>query len=90
MAELEKGVPHTQISKHTWNSMPAEVIGKFIKNGTYQSETSFKGSVTTQIRNAVDNINSSLEKQNTKPVLFVNDRKIYLTDIVFKFYINWK
>lgn len=88
--ELEKGVHHTKISQMAWNKIPAADIQKYIDNGTYKSETSFKGSLTTQVKNAVDNINTSLSKKNTRPVLYVDDRNIYLTDLVFKFYLNWK
>ena len=88
--ELEMGVHHTKISQMAWNKISAEDIQKFIDNSTYKSETSFKGSLTTQVKNAVDNINTSLSKKNTRPVLYVDDRNIYLTDLVFKFYLNWK
>jgi hypothetical protein len=88
--QLEKGVNYRTISSTTWSSMPAERIEEYINNGTYKSEQSFKSSLNTQIKNAVDKINDNLSVSSTKPILYVNDSTLYLTDLIFKFYINWK
>ena len=88
--QLEKGVNSRTISSTTWSNMPPERIQEYISNGTYKSEQSFKSSLNTQIKNAVDKINDNLSINATKPILYVNDSTLYLTDLIFKFYINWK
>lgn len=88
--ELEKGIHFTDIYKIAWEKFPPEIVQVFIDNETYKDELSFKNSFRTQIKQAVQNINLSLEKNTSRPVLFVDDGKIYLTDLIFKFYINWK
>lgn len=88
--ELEKGIGYRTISTSAWANMPPDKIKKYIENGTYKSEHSFKSSVNTQIKNAIDKINDNLSSNATKPILYVNDSTLYLTDLIFKFYINWK
>ncbi|MGY0393065.1 hypothetical protein ACW5R3_10985 [Bizionia sp. KMM 8389] len=88
--ELEKGVHYTDIFKWSWQNIDPSIVQKFIENKTYVDETSFKNSFRTQIKEAVKNINTSLSKNSSRPVLYVDEGKIYLTDLVFKFYINWK
>ena len=88
--QLERGISHRTISSLSWTNMPAEKIKQYIDNETYKSEHSFKSSINTQIKNAVDKINDNLSVSATKPIIYVNDSTIYLTDIIFKFYINWK
>lgn len=88
--ELEKGVTHRDVSSKAWSNMPPEKIKKFVDNKTYKSETSFKNSITSQVKNAIDRINDNLSSKATRPILFVNDSTLYLTDLIFKFYINWK
>lgn len=88
--ELEKGVHYTDIFKWSWQNIDPSIVQNFINNGTYVDETSFKNSFRTQIKEAVKNINTSLSKNSSRPVLYVDEGKIYLTDLVFKFYINWK
>jgi enamine deaminase RidA (YjgF/YER057c/UK114 family) len=70
--------------------MPAATIQKFVDNGTYQSETTFKGALTNQILQAVERINANLTKNGSRQVLYVDDKKVYLTDLMFKFYLDWK
>jgi len=88
--ELEKGVHYTDIFKWSWQNIDPTIVQKFINNKTYVDETSFKNSFRTQIKEAVKNINTSLSKNSSRPVLYVDEGKIYLTDLIFKFYINWK
>lgn len=88
--ELEKGIHFTDIFKWSWQNIDPTIVQKFIDNKTYVDETSFKNSFRTQIKEAVKNINTSLSKNSSRPVLYVDEGKIYLTDLVFKFYINWK
>ncbi len=88
--DLEKGVSHRAISSSAWANMPSEKIQQYLENETYKSEQSFKSSINTQIKNAIDKINDNLSTNATKPILYVNDSTLYLTDLVFKFYINWK
>lgn len=87
---LEKGIHYTDIFKLSWNNISPEKVQDFIDNGTYVDETSFKNSFRTQIKQAVQNINLSLEKNSSRPVLYVDEGKIFLTDLIFKFYINWR
>ena len=88
--ELERGVSYTEISHWSWNQISSSVIQQFIDNGTYQSEASFKGALTNQILQAVERINSNIEKSSVRPILYVDDKKVYLMDLIFKFYLNWK
>lgn len=88
--ELEKGISYTDISHWSWNQISGEKIQKFIENGTYQSEASFKGALTNQILQAVERINSNIEKNSVRPILYVDEKKVYLMDLIFKFYLNWK
>lgn len=88
--QLEKGIHYTDIYKWSWSNILPETIQEYISNGTYVDETSFKNSFRTQIKEAVKNINTSLEKNSSRPVLYVDEGKIFLTDLIFKFYINWK
>jgi hypothetical protein len=90
ISKLEKGVSYTEISNWSWTHMPAETIQKFVDNGTYQSEATFKGALTHQILQAVERINANLTKTSSRQVLYVDDKKVYLTDLMFKFYLNWK
>lgn len=90
ISKLEKGVSYTEISNWSWSQLPAETIQKFVDNGTYQSEVTFKGALTNQILQAVERINSNLTKTSSRQVLYVDDKKVYLTDLMFKFYLNWK
>lgn len=88
--DLEKGIHYTDIFKWSWQNIDPSVVQKFIDNKTYVDETSFKNSFRTQIKEAVKNINTSLTKNSSRPVLYVDEGNIYLTDLIFKFYINWK
>jgi hypothetical protein len=90
IGDLEKGIHYTDIFKWSWQNIDPETVQKFIENETYVDETSFKNSFRTQIKDAVQNINTSLSKNSSRPVLYVDEGKIYLTDLIFKFYMNWK
>jgi hypothetical protein len=88
--ELEKGIHYTDIFRWSWDHLPSEKIKEFIDNGTYTDETSFKNSFRTQIKQAVEKVNQNLEKSSSRPVLYVDAGKTYLTDLIFKFYITWR
>lgn len=88
--DMEKGLTYKSISSWTWSQLDPDFIAQFITKGKYQNESSFKSSINTQIRNAFDKINENFEKTSTKPILYIQDRTLYLTDLIFKFYINWK
>lgn len=90
ISKLEKGVSYTEISNWSWSQMPAEMIQKFIDNGTYQSEATFKAALTNQILQAIERINANLAKTSSRQVLYVDEKKVYLTDLMFKFYLDWK
>lgn len=90
ISTLEKGISYTEIANWSWSQLAPETINLYITNGTYQSEASFKGALTNQILQAVERVNLNLSKNNTRQVLYVDDKKVYLTDILFKFYLNWK
>lgn len=87
---LEKGIHYNEIFRQAWQDIEPTLVQEYIKNGTYVDETSFKNSFRTQIKEAVKKINLSLEKSSNRPILYVNDDNIYITDLVFKFYLNWK
>jgi hypothetical protein len=88
--ELEKGIGYKAISTRTWGELDPEVIAGFINKGKYQNESSFRSSINTQIRNAFDKINDNFSNKATKPIVYIQDRTLYLSDLIFKFYINWK
>ena len=88
--ELERGINYTEIYRWAWDHTDPTTVKKFIDNGTYSDETSFKNSFRTQIKQAVEKVNQNLEKNTTRPVLYVDEGKTYLTDLIFKFYITWK
>jgi hypothetical protein len=63
-------------------------VSEFIENKTYTDETSSKNSFRTQIKQTVKKINQNLDKNTNRPILYVDEGKIYLTDLIFKFYIT--
>ncbi len=87
---LESGLNYKVISNATWQKITETKVKELIENKTYKSEKSFKSSINAKIKNAVNNINDNLEKGSTKPILYVDNDILYLTDLIFKFYINWK
>jgi hypothetical protein len=89
--ELEKGIGYKTISGWTWNQLSPEIIKEFIEvKEKYQNEASFRSSINTQIRNSFDKINDNFTESSTKPIIYIHDRTLYLTDLIFKFYVNWK
>lgn len=86
---LEAGLNHTDIAKNTWDSFSPQYIEKFIENKTYQSEVSFKNSVQTQITYALNQLADNFKKANAREIIIVQDKNLYLMDIIFKFYLNW-
>lgn len=86
----EVGVSAKEISTWAWNNIDTEKIERYLSNGTYKSEKSFKESMRSQVKVAIDKINDNLVNNSTKQIIYVNDSTLYLTDLIFKFYINWK
>lgn len=87
---LERGAPYTEISQWSWQQLSSEYIQEMIKKGKYQNEATFKGSLTQQISQAVDGIGPALEKNKAKPIILALEKKIYVMDLVFKFYLVWR
>jgi hypothetical protein len=87
---LERGASYTEISQWSWSQMQPEYIQELIKKGKYQNEATFKGSLTQQLSQAVDGISAALEKNKAKSIILAVDKKIFVMDIVFKFYLDWK
>ena len=89
--ELEKGIGYKTISAWTWSQLPPETVSEFIEiKKKYKNESSFRSSINTQIRNSFDKINDNFTQSSTKPIIYIHDRTLYLTDLIFKFYVNWK
>lgn len=89
--DLEKGIGYKTISGWTWSQLSPEIIKEFIEvKKKYQNESSFRSSINTQIRNSFDRINDNFTESATKPIIYIHDRTLYLTDLIFKFYVNWK
>lgn len=88
--EWEKGVSSSAISSWAWTNMEPEKIDRYIKNGTYKTEKTFKESIRSSVKVAINKINDNLISNATKQIIYVNDSTLYLTDLIFKFYINWK
>jgi hypothetical protein len=88
--EWEKGVSASTISSWAWTNMEPEKIEIYIDNGTYKTEKTFKESIRSSVKVAIDKINDNLANNATKQIIYVNDGTLYLTDLIFKFYINWK
>lgn len=74
--DMEKGITYKSISAWTWSQLDPDFIAEVISKGKYQNESSFKSSINTQIRNAFDKINENFDKNSTKPILYIHDRKI--------------
>lgn len=87
--KIEKGLTYKDIGKISWDSFSTEYIQKFIDKGVYKSETTFKTSLNNQISVAMDKIGENFEKKKTRPIIIVSDKKLYLMDIIFKFYLDW-
>jgi len=89
--DLEKGIGYKTISGWTWSQLSPETINEFIDvKKKYKNESSFRSSINTQIRNSFDKINDNFTQSSTKPIIYIHDRTLYLTDLIFKFYVNWK
>jgi hypothetical protein len=86
----ERGVTSSEISSWAWTNMESSKIDLYIKNGTYKTEKTFKESIRSSVKVAIDKINDNLVNNATKQIIYVNDSTLYLTDLIFKFYINWK
>ncbi len=90
ISDLEKGLSHTTIASNTWSSFGEETINKFVKKEKkYQSEKSFKGSVQSQITSALNSLEENFKKANARKIIHVYEKTLYLSDIVFKFYLDW-
>jgi hypothetical protein len=87
---LESGIQLGDIVRNTWNDVPEEIKDKVIENGTYQNRTTLKNSISSSISIALKKIEENLENSNSRKILIFIDNKLYLMDLVFKFYLNWK
>lgn len=88
--KLEEGILHTEIAKNAWSSFDNKKIKKYTTNDTYQSEASFRNAVQSQITSALNQISKNLNKVSAREIILYKDNKLYLMDIVFKFYLTWK
>lgn len=87
---LEKGVYYTEIATKTHKEFSNDEIDELIAEGRYKDKASFKGAITNQVRQAVERIESTLEKGSTRDIILVQDMKIFVMDLIFKFYLNWR
>ncbi len=87
---LEKGVYYTDIATKTHKEFSDEEVAELIAAGRYKDKASFKGAITNQVRQAVERIESTLEKGSARDIVLVQDMKIFVMDLIFKFYLNWK
>jgi hypothetical protein len=87
---LEKGIYYTDIANMAHQNFSEAEIDALIKEGKYKDKASFKGAITNQVRQAVERIEDTLEKGSTRDIILVHDMKIYVMDLIFKFYLNWK
>ena len=87
--QLEVGLQLGDIVNSTWNRISEEVKEKVVKNNTYQNRTTLKNSVSSSISIALTKIEENLEQSNSRKLILFNDGRLYLVDIVFKFYIMW-
>jgi hypothetical protein len=88
--EWERGVSSSKISSWAWTNMEPEKIDVYLGNETYKSEKTFKESIRSSVKVAIGKINDNLASNSTKQIIYVNEDTLYLTDLIFKFYINWK
>jgi hypothetical protein len=89
MEELENGIQLGDIVRNTWNQIPEEIKEKVVANGTYQNTRTLKNSVSSSISIALKKIEENLEKTNSRKILIFTDEKLYLMDLVYKFYLTW-
>ncbi|PJZ28769.1 hypothetical protein [Leptospira kmetyi] len=87
---LEKGLSHTEIFKIAWNNFDSQFVKKILKQKLYKSEASFKSAVQSQITAALSQLSDNFKKAGTREIVVVHDKKLFLTDIIFKFYITWQ
>ncbi len=86
---LEQGLSHTEIARMTWESFSPEFINQCIENKIYRNEVSFRSSAQTLITNALVQLNDNFVKAKARKIFYINDKKLYLNDIIFKFYLDW-
>ena len=87
----EKGVSSNEIANWAWlNTSQEKRELNTTDGGNYKSEKTFKESLRSGIKGAIRTLNDNLISNSTKQIVYVSDNTLYLTDLIFKFYINWK
>jgi len=86
---LEDGISYQLIGQNTLTIFPPARLEGLIRRGVYKDEISFKTSLHNQISQALNRLEDTLEKANARQVLIYNDKKLYLMDLVFKFFLEW-
>jgi hypothetical protein len=87
----EKGVSSNEIANWAWLNISTEKREiNTSAEGNYKSEKTFKESLRSGIKGAISTLNDNLISNSTKQIVYVSDNTLYLTDLIFKFYINWK
>lgn len=87
---IENGLTYTDIGKVAWAGMDPQIVKTYVSNGTYQNEATFKTSLNNQISVALEKFEEIFNKNNARPILLYNDKKLYILDIIFKFYLQWR
>ncbi len=80
LKKLETGIYAGDVSDMTLN--------RLISDG--QNDTpELRRKVRESIRQAFSRINEVVNQSVTKPILYLQDEKLYLNDLLFKFYLEW-
>jgi hypothetical protein len=87
--ELEKGLSYADIGRNSWKKMNPELIKEYITKKVYKDEVSFRASLNSQISAALTKLKDNFTKTNSREVIIYYDNKLFLMDIVFKFFLTW-
>ena len=87
--QLENGITYADIGRNSWSKFDPVLIGKYLSDKTYKDETSFRSSLNNQISGALTKLHDNFIKKNAREVVIYYDNKLYLMDLVFKFYLIW-
>lgn len=86
---LEKGLSYAEISRKTLDSFSVSTITHLVENKKYKSEETFRNSVRGQISSALNNLEKNFDRAKARKIILIEDKKLYLMDILFKFYLTW-
>jgi hypothetical protein len=90
ISKLENGLTYNEIGRIAWNEISDEKKKLFIKNKTYKDEKTFKTSLNNQISLSMSKLEDIFTKKSSRPTVIYFDNKVFILDVVFKYYLEWK